>query len=68
MLTVNDAAKALKLHPETVRDMCRTNRLRFLRIGRRFRFKAEWLLEQPEPVRQTPQLDTPLRHLRALAV
>ena len=41
--TVRQTAQALQLHPESVRDFLRQNRIHGFRVGRRWRVSAETL-------------------------
>lgn len=55
LIDAKEAAKILLIHPGTVREMAKHNRLPHLRIGRCYRFQAsvlgEWIKQnmlQPE--------------------
>jgi excisionase family DNA binding protein len=43
LLTMTDAERRLQVHRHTVRKLMSDGRLRFVRIGREFRFKREWI-------------------------
>jgi excisionase family DNA binding protein len=43
LLRMNDAERRLRVHRHTVRKLMGEGKLRFLRIGREFRFKREWI-------------------------
>jgi excisionase family DNA binding protein len=47
LIDAKEAAKILRIHPGTVREMAKDNRLPHLRIGRCYRFQAsvlgEWI-------------------------
>jgi excisionase family DNA binding protein len=43
LLRMNDAERRLRVHRHTVRKLMGEGRLRFIQIGREFRFKREWI-------------------------
>jgi excisionase family DNA binding protein len=43
LLSMHDAERRLRVHRHTVRKLMGEGRLRFIRIGREFRFKREWI-------------------------
>lgn len=43
LLGMTDAERRLRVHRHTVRKLMSEGRLRFIRIGREFRFKREWI-------------------------
>jgi len=43
LLRMNDAERRLRVHRHTVRKLMGEGKLRFVRIGREFRFKREWI-------------------------
>jgi excisionase family DNA binding protein len=43
LLRMNDAERRLRVHRHTVRKLMDDGRLRFIQIGREFRFKREWI-------------------------
>lgn len=46
LLTIQDVAKIIGTHHNTVRRLCRARKIRFLRIGGKLvRFRREWVEE-----------------------
>jgi excisionase family DNA binding protein len=45
ILTVEQAAEILQLHYRTVIELCRRGEMPYMKIGRFYRIKMDWLME-----------------------
>jgi len=45
LLTLDEVAKLLRVHPNTVRNMIKLNKIPYIQIGRQYRFLPKELME-----------------------